>query len=150
MRSANTRELIANREGSLRITKQPIDLRTDVTRANARVMPAIEQAVVLMPLGIIKPVPLIAVLAGGGRLTGKAENITRRRNWRPEEKLALLAEVGSEGGHVAMVALSHGLSESLRCFLPTQKDYAEAHNTFPERFRCASASPSSAAVAASA
>jgi hypothetical protein len=34
-------------------------------------MPAIEQAVVLMPLGIIKPVPLIAVLAGGGRPTGK-------------------------------------------------------------------------------
>ena len=63
--------LIANREGSLRITKQPIDLRTDVARANARVMPAIEQAVVLMPLGIIKPAPLIAVLAGGGRPTGK-------------------------------------------------------------------------------
>jgi transposase len=41
------------------------------------------------------------------------EIIARRRKWTAEQKAALLAEVEAEGGHVAMVARRHGLSESL-------------------------------------
>ena len=41
------------------------------------------------------------------------EVITRRRKWSPEQKSALLDEVESEGGKVAVVARRHGISESL-------------------------------------
>ena len=43
----------------------------------------------------------------------ETEIIARRRKWTAEAKAALLAEVESEGGRVAMVARRHGLSESL-------------------------------------
>ncbi len=43
----------------------------------------------------------------------ETEIISRRRKWTADEKAALLAEVESEGGRVAMVARRHGLSESL-------------------------------------
>jgi transposase len=42
-----------------------------------------------------------------------AEVITRRRKWSPEQKAALLDEVESEGGKVAVVARRHGIPESL-------------------------------------
>ena len=53
------------------IPKQPIDHRAQEPCADARVVPAIEQAVRAVPLGIIEPTPCIAVLARGRRLTGK-------------------------------------------------------------------------------
>lgn len=43
----------------------------------------------------------------------EAEIITRRRKWSPAQKAALLDEVESEGGKVAVVARRHGVSESL-------------------------------------
>ena len=43
----------------------------------------------------------------------EGEIITRRRKWNPAQKAALLEEVESEGGKVAMVARRHGISESL-------------------------------------
>lgn len=43
----------------------------------------------------------------------EGEVITRRRKWSPAEKSALLDEVESEGGKVAVVARRHGISESL-------------------------------------
>jgi transposase len=39
--------------------------------------------------------------------------VERRRQWRPEEKAALLAEVEAEGGRVSVVARRHGISNSL-------------------------------------
>jgi transposase-like protein len=48
-----------------------------------------------------------------GGWMAEAEIITRRRKWTPEEKAALLSEVESEGGRIAMVARRHGVSESL-------------------------------------
>jgi transposase len=39
--------------------------------------------------------------------------VARRRQWRPEEKAALMAEVEAEGGRVLMVARRHGTSKSL-------------------------------------
>ena len=43
----------------------------------------------------------------------QAEVVARRRKWRPEEKVALLAEVEAEGGRVSVVARRHGISDSL-------------------------------------
>ena len=39
--------------------------------------------------------------------------VARRRQWTPEEKAALMAEVEAEGGRVLMVARRHGISNSL-------------------------------------
>src|SRR5262244_3634269 len=39
--------------------------------------------------------------------------VERRRQWSPEQKAALLAEVEAEGGQVSVVALRHGVSTSL-------------------------------------
>ena len=39
--------------------------------------------------------------------------VARRRQWTPEEKAALMAEVEAEGGRVLMVARRHGISKSL-------------------------------------
>jgi transposase len=39
--------------------------------------------------------------------------VARRRQWTPEEKAALMAEVDAEGGRVLMVARRHGISKSL-------------------------------------
>ena len=39
--------------------------------------------------------------------------VERRRQWTPEQKAALLAEVEAEGGQVSMVARRHGVSTSL-------------------------------------
>jgi transposase len=39
--------------------------------------------------------------------------VERRRQWTPEEKTALLAEVEAEGGRVSVVARRHGISNSL-------------------------------------
>ena len=43
----------------------------------------------------------------------EGEIITRRRKWSAAQKSALLDEVESEGGKVALVARRHGISESL-------------------------------------
>lgn len=39
--------------------------------------------------------------------------VERRRQWSPEHKAALLAEVEAEGGQVSVVARRHGVSRSL-------------------------------------
>ena len=39
--------------------------------------------------------------------------VERRRQWTPEEKAALMAEVEAEGGQVSVVAGRHGISKSL-------------------------------------
>lgn len=39
--------------------------------------------------------------------------IERRRQWTPQEKAALMAEVEAEGGQVSVVARRHGISKSL-------------------------------------
>ena len=39
--------------------------------------------------------------------------VERRRQWSPEHKAALLAEVDAEGGQVSVVARRHGVSTSL-------------------------------------
>ena len=39
--------------------------------------------------------------------------VERRRQWTPEEKAALLAEVEATGGGVSLVARRHGISKSL-------------------------------------
>ena len=39
--------------------------------------------------------------------------VARRRQWTPEEKVALMAEVDAEGGRVLVVARRHGISDSL-------------------------------------
>ena len=39
--------------------------------------------------------------------------IERRRQWTPEQKAALTAEVEAEGGQVSVVAQRHGISKSL-------------------------------------
>jgi transposase len=39
--------------------------------------------------------------------------VARRRQWTPEEKAALMAEVEAEGGRILMVARRHGISKSL-------------------------------------
>jgi transposase len=39
--------------------------------------------------------------------------VERRRQWTPEEKAALLAEVEATGGGVSVVARRHGISKSL-------------------------------------
>ena len=39
--------------------------------------------------------------------------VERRRQWTPEEKAALMAEVEVEGGQVSVVARRHGISKSL-------------------------------------
>jgi transposase len=39
--------------------------------------------------------------------------VERRRQWTPEQKAALLAEVEAEGGRVSVVAHRHGMSTSL-------------------------------------
>jgi transposase len=39
--------------------------------------------------------------------------VERRRQWTPEEKAALVAEVEAEGGQVSVVARRHGISTSL-------------------------------------
>jgi transposase len=39
--------------------------------------------------------------------------VERRRQWTPEEKAALMAEVETEGGRVSVVARRHGISTSL-------------------------------------
>jgi transposase len=46
-------------------------------------------------------------------MRGGAEIVARRRKWRPEEKVALLAEVEAERGRVSVVAKRHGISDSL-------------------------------------
>jgi transposase len=42
-----------------------------------------------------------------------APRVERRRQWTPEEKAALVAEVEAEGGRVSVVARRHGISTSL-------------------------------------
>jgi transposase len=42
-----------------------------------------------------------------------APRVERRRQWTPEEKAALVAEVEAEGGRVSVVARRHGISRSL-------------------------------------
>jgi transposase len=39
--------------------------------------------------------------------------VERRRQWTPEQKAALVAEVEAEGGRVSVVARRHGISTSL-------------------------------------
>ena len=39
--------------------------------------------------------------------------VERRRQWTPQEKAALLAEVEATGGRVSVVARRHGMSKSL-------------------------------------
>lgn len=39
--------------------------------------------------------------------------VERRRQWTPQEKAALLAEVEASGGRVSVVARRHGISKSL-------------------------------------
>jgi len=39
--------------------------------------------------------------------------VERRRQWTPQEKAALLAEVEASGGQVSVVARRHGISKSL-------------------------------------
>ena len=39
--------------------------------------------------------------------------VERRRQWTPEEKAALLAEIEATGGQVSIVAQRHGVSKSL-------------------------------------
>jgi transposase len=39
--------------------------------------------------------------------------VERRRQWSPQEKAALMAEVEAEGGQVSVVARRHGISKSL-------------------------------------
>ena len=39
--------------------------------------------------------------------------VERRRQWTPEDKAALLAEVEAAGGRVSVVARRHGISKSL-------------------------------------
>jgi transposase len=39
--------------------------------------------------------------------------VERRRQWTPEQKTALMAEVEAEGGRVSVVARRHGISTSL-------------------------------------
>jgi transposase len=39
--------------------------------------------------------------------------VERRRQWTPQEKAALLAEVEATGGRVSVVARRHGISKSL-------------------------------------
>ena len=39
--------------------------------------------------------------------------VERRRQWTPDEKAALMAEVEAEGGRVSVVARRHGISTSL-------------------------------------
>jgi transposase len=39
--------------------------------------------------------------------------VERRRQWTPEQKAALVAEVEAEGGQVTVVARRHGISTSL-------------------------------------
>jgi transposase len=39
--------------------------------------------------------------------------VERRRQWSPEQKAALLAEIEAEGGQVSVVARRHGVSTSL-------------------------------------
>ncbi len=39
--------------------------------------------------------------------------VERRRQWTPEEKAALMAEVEAAGGRVSVVARRHGISTSL-------------------------------------
>ena len=41
--------------------------------------------------------------------------VERRRQWTPQEKAALLAEVEATGGRVSVVARRHGISKSLAC-----------------------------------
>ena len=43
----------------------------------------------------------------------EGEIITRRRKWSPAQKSALLDEVESEGGKVAVVARRHGISRAV-------------------------------------
>ena len=45
-----------------------------------------------------------------GEIIARSE---RRRQWTPEEKAALLAEVEATGGGVSVVARRHGISKSL-------------------------------------
>jgi transposase len=45
-----------------------------------------------------------------GKIVAQVE---RRRQWTPEEKAALMAEVEAEGGQVSVVARRHGISKSL-------------------------------------
>ena len=39
--------------------------------------------------------------------------VERRRQWTPEEKAALMAEVEADGGQVSVIARRHGISKSL-------------------------------------
>jgi transposase len=39
--------------------------------------------------------------------------VARRRQWTPQEKAALLAEIEATGGRVSIVAQRHGISKSL-------------------------------------
>jgi transposase len=44
---------------------------------------------------------------------GEIVRVERRRQWSPEEKAALMAEVEAEGGRVSVVARRRGISKSL-------------------------------------
>ena len=61
----------AKRQPLLGIPEQPMGLRTQVARARARVVPAIELMLEAVPLGIIEPAPLLAVIARRRRLAGE-------------------------------------------------------------------------------
>jgi hypothetical protein len=53
--------------------------------------------------------------------------VERRRQWTPEEKAALMAEVEAEGGQVSVVARRHGISKSL----------FESDSGYPDFLSCA-------------
>jgi hypothetical protein len=55
--------LAAEPQSILGISEQPIGLRTKVAGARARVVPAVEPPKQMVPFGIIKPAPRLAVLA---------------------------------------------------------------------------------------
>ncbi len=46
-------------------------------------------------------------------MDGEIVRVERRRQWTPEEKAALMAEVEAEGGRVSVVARRRGISKSL-------------------------------------
>ena len=63
--------MAGKRKSILRISKQPICVRTKVARASARVMPAVGSPEKMVPLGIIKAAPRFAMLASGRRIASE-------------------------------------------------------------------------------
>jgi transposase-like protein len=58
--------------------------------------------------------------------------VERRRQWSPEHKAALLAEVEAGGGQVSVVARRHGVSTSLLAIgMEGRSDGGTAHRLKP-------------------